>query len=170
MLSRISVSLDFRNWYEFAQSVPTRAGRYRQMADNLAVKEVRLGEGTRAERFVLCHNPEAAERDRQVRTNLLAYLEQRIGGSDGWPQRRRDELLGELRRTPALYRLLRRTKGGLLRIDKAAIEREERLDGKWLLRSSDESLSAADLALAYKQLQQTERGWRDMKGALVGVQ
>ena len=41
-----------------------------------------------------------------------------------------------------------------------------RLDGKWLLRTSDETLSAADLAAAYKQLYQVERGWLDMKGAL----
>jgi len=33
-------------------------------------------------------------------------------------------------------------------------------------RTSDESLSAEDLALAYKQLCQVERGWRDLKGAL----
>jgi len=148
------------------RAVLARAGRYATVADNLSVKEVRLGEGVRAERFVLCHNPEAAERDRQVRANLLAYLTERIAGSDGWQQRRRDELVGELRTTPALYRLLRRTKQGKLRIDKAAVEREERLDGKWLLRSSDESLSAADLAIAYKQLCQIERGWRDLKGAL----
>ena len=148
------------------QSVLARAGRYRQVADNLQVKEVRLGEGVRAARFVLCHNPEAAARDRQVRENLIAYLEEHIAGSDGWEQRRRDELVGELRATPALARLLRRTKQGKLRLDAAAVAREERLDGKWLLRSSDETLSAADLATAYKQLQQIERGWRDLKGAL----
>jgi len=46
------------------------------------------------------------------------------------------------------------------------VKREARLDGKWLLRTSDETLTAADLAAAYKQLYQVERGWRDMKGAL----
>ena len=130
-----------------AQAVLARAGRYRQVAGNLSVKEVRLGDGVRAERFVLCHNPEAAARDAQVREHLLAYLQQRIAGSDAWPQRRRDELLGELRSTPALARLLRRTPRGLL-------------------RSSDETLSVADLAVAYRQLYQIERGWRDLKGAL----
>jgi hypothetical protein len=148
------------------QAVLARAGRYRTVAGDLAVKEVRLGDGLRSERFVLCHNPEAAARDAQVRQNLLVYLERRIAGSDGWPQRRRDELVGELRATPALARLLRRTKRGLLRIDAAAIAAEARLDGKWLLRSSDETLTAADLAAAYRQLYQIERGWRDFKGAL----
>ena len=46
------------------------------------------------------------------------------------------------------------------------MKREARLDGKWLLRTSDETLTAEDLALAYKQLYQVERGWRDMKEAL----
>ena len=143
-----------------------RAGRYQKVAGNLEVKEVRLGEGLRAPRFVMVHNPEAAERDAHVRENLIAYLAEQIAGSDEWPQRRRDELVGTLRTRPGLYRLLRRTKQGLLRLDQAAVKREARLDGKWLLRTSDESLTAADLAAAYKQLYQVERGWRDMKGSL----
>jgi IS4 transposase len=149
-----------------ARAALSRAGRYRQVAGNLAVKEVRIGDGARAQRFVVCHNPEAAERDRQVRGNLIAYLESQIAGSDAWPRARRDELVGALRTRPALYRLLRRTKEGLLRLDRAAVKREARLDGRWLLRTSDETLSAADLAAAYRQLYQVERGWRDLKGAL----
>ena len=143
-----------------------RAGRYQTVAGNLRVKEVRLGDGAREERFVVCHNPEAAERDRRVRENLVAYLEGQIAGSDEWSRRRRDEFVGTLRTRPGLARLLRRTKEGLLRLDGAAIKREGKLDGKWLLRTSDETLSAADLAAAYRQLYQVERGWRDMKGAL----
>ena len=149
-----------------AREALARAGRYRKVAGNLEVKEVRLGEGLRDARFVVVHNPEAAERDARVRENLTRYLEEQIAGSDAWPQRRRDELVGTLRTRPGLFRLLRRTKAGLLRLDRAAASREARLDGKWLLRTSDESLTAEDLALAYKQLYQVERGWRDMKGAL----
>ena len=149
-----------------ARTALSRAGRYQKVAGNLEVKEVRLGDGARAQRFVVCHNPEAAARDAQVRGNLVAYLEEQIAGSDSWSRRRRDELVGALRTRPALYRLLRRTKEGKLRLDRAAIKRDERLDGKWLLRTSDETLSAADLAAAYRQLYQVERGWRDLKGAL----
>ena len=149
-----------------ARAALARAGRYQRVAGNLEVKEVRLGAGARAERFVICHNPEAAARDREVRGNLVAYLESQIAGSDAWPRVRRDELFGALRTRPGLFRLLRRTKEGKLRLDRAAVAREERLDGKLLLRTSDETLSAADLALAYKQLYQVERGWRDLKGAL----
>ena len=67
---------------------------------------------------------------------------------------------------PGLRRYLRRTERGLLRVDAAAAQREAHLDGKWLLRTSDVTLTPADLAAAYKQLLAVERGWRDMKGAL----
>ena len=67
---------------------------------------------------------------------------------------------------PGLRRYLRRTAGGLLRVDAATVKRETHLDGKWLLRTSDTTLTPDDLAAAYKQLLQVERGWRDLKGAL----
>jgi hypothetical protein len=151
-----------------------RAGRYRTVAGNLRVKEVAVApgghgdgdEGMRAARFVVCHNPEQGERDQQVRANLVAYLEALIAGSDGWTTRRRDELVGSLKTKPGLRRYLRRTASGLLRVDAAAIKRESHLDGKWLLRTSDVTLTPEDLAAAYKQLLQVERGWRDMKGSL----
>ena len=43
----------------------SRQGRYQQIADNLRVKEVRISDH---ERFVICHNPDGAERDAAVRT------------------------------------------------------------------------------------------------------
>jgi hypothetical protein len=155
-----------RNANGEAKAALSRAGRYHVAAGNLSVKEVRVGTGARSQRFVVCHNPEAAERDRQVRANLVAYLESQIAGSDGWSKARRDELAGKLRTTPALWRLVRRIKDGRFRVDKAAIAREAKLDGRWLLRTSDDSLTPSDLAAAYKQLLEVERGWRDMKGAL----
>ena len=110
--------------------------------------------------------PRSRERDREVRANLVAYVKGEIEGSDGWTKSRRDELAGRLRTTPALWRLLRRLGDGRFRIDKAAIAKEAKLDGKWLLRTSDDTLTPTDLALAYKQLLEVERGWRDMKGSL----
>ncbi len=144
------------------------------MAGNLRVKEVAVApggggdgdEGARAQRFVVCHNPEQADRDAVVRDRLVRHLEELMAGSDGWTPRRRDEFVGSLKSKPGLRRYLRRTGSGLLRIDAAAIKHEAHLDGKWLLRTSDATLSPEDLAAAYKQLLQVERGWRDMKGAL----
>jgi hypothetical protein len=149
-----------------ARTALARPGRYHLVEGNLSVKEVRVGDGARSQRFVVCVNPEAKARDEIVRANLLAYLDKRIAGSDQWSRQRRDELVGELRATPGLARFLRRTTDHKLRLDKAAIRRDAHFDGKWLIRTSDDTLSPTDLALAYKQLYQVERGWRDLKGAL----
>ena len=163
-----------RNTNGEAAAALARPGRYRTVAGNLRVKEVAVApggkgdgdEGARAQRFVVCHNPEQAQRDETVRGQLVAHLQSLIEGSDSWTERRRDEFVGSLKTKPGLRRYLRRTNGGLLRVDAAAMKRESHLDGKWLLRTSDSTLTAEDLAAAYKQLLQVERGWRDMKGAL----
>ena len=144
----------------------SRQGRYHVVAGNLQVKEVRVGEGARAQRFVVCVNPDAKARDEIVRANLVAYLEKRIAGSDDWSRERRDELVGELRTTPGLARFLRRTKDHKLGIDKAAIARDAHFDGTWCIETSDDSLTPTDLAKAYKQLYQVERGWGDLKSSL----
>jgi len=163
-----------RNTNSEAAAALARPGRYRSVAGNLRVKEVAVApggngdgdQGARAQRFVVCHNPEPADRDEAVRGRLVAHLEQLMAGSDGWTERRRDEFVGSLKTKPGLRRYLRRTLTGLLRVDAAAIKREQHLDGKWLLRTSDPTLTPDDLAAAYKTLLQVERGWRDMKGAL----
>jgi hypothetical protein len=155
-----------------AAAALARPGRYHDVADNLRVKEIRVApgggnnEGVRAERFVVCHNPDAAGRDTAVRERLIEHLSGLIEGSDTWSKRKRDEFVGSLKGKPGLRRLLRRTKAGLLRIDRAAAAREAHYDGKWLLRTSDLTLTAEDLAAAYKQLLAVERGWRDCKSSL----
>ena len=58
---------------------------------------------------------------------------------------------------------LKQLANGRLRIDRAKIRREQRLDGKWLLLSNDLSLSPEDIALGYKQLLRVERSFRRLK-------
>jgi hypothetical protein len=146
-----------------AKAALSRAGRYKEVAAGLRVKEVRISEG---ERFVVCHNPQGAVRDAAVRARLLARLTEMIAGADKLSPSKRAELRGVISTKPGLARFLRTTAGGLLRVDEGAIKAEEKLDGKYLLRSSDPTLSAEDIALGYKQLWQIERGWRDMKQVL----
>ena len=163
-----------RNTNNEAAAALARAGRYHTVADNLRVKEVTVAPGgdgdgdggARTQRFVICHNPEQGTRDAAVRERLTAHLTELMAGSDDWSARRRDEFVGSLKNKPGLRRYLRRTPAGLLRIDAAKVKAEAHLDGKWLLRTSDVTLTPDDLAAAYKQLLQVERGWRDMKGAL----
>ena len=144
----------------------SRQGRYRTVADNLRVKEVRVDNGAARDRFVICHNPDAATRDAAVRDQIVARLTERIAGSDTLAARKRAELAGRLKTKPAFARFLRTTPGGLLRIDRAKVRADANFDGKFLLRTSDESLTAADIAQGYKGLYEAERGWRDLKSTI----
>ena len=143
-----------------------RQGRYHVVDGGLRVKEVRVDDGTARDRFVICHNPDRARRDEVIREQILARLSEKIAGSDTLTAGKRSELYGALHAKPAYGRLLRQTKTGKLRIDRAAVTKEAGLDGKFLLRTSDESLSATDIALGYKALYEAERGWRDMKSTI----
>lgn len=114
------------------------------MAGNLRIKEVkpRHEQGVLADRFVVCHHPEQAERDAAVRERMLVLLAEKIDSSDALSKTKRAELRGKISTMPGLNRYLRVTASGLLRTDAAAVRRESHLDGKWLLRSSDPSLTS----------------------------
>ncbi len=142
----------------------SRQGRYQQAAGNLQVKEVRIADA--GDRFIICYNPDAAERDAAIRAELTGKLEELIAGSDKLTATKRAELRGKISTMPGLNRFPRVTGGGLLRIDRTKARAEENLDGKYLLRCADPKMSAEDIALGYKQLLEVERGWRDMKSAL----
>jgi IS4 transposase len=146
-----------------ATAALSRQGRYQHVRDNLQVKEVKIAED---ERFVICNNPEQAERDAALREVMVAKLTAMITDTDRISVTKRAELRGRISTMPGLNRFLRVTPGGLLRIDKRKISTEANLDGKYLLRCSDPNLSAEDIALGYKQLLQVELGWRDMKTTL----
>jgi Transposase DDE domain len=146
-----------------ADAALSRQGRYQNVRDNLQVKEVRLAPDLADDRFVVCYNPAEAERDAATRARHVAALTDLIDGTDTLPRSKRDELAGVISTKPYLKRYLRRTPGGLLRVDQSAIAREANLDGKYLLRTSDPTLSTEDIALGYKQLLEVERGWRTIK-------
>ncbi|MGH9116128.1 MAG: IS1634 family transposase, partial [Acidimicrobiales bacterium] len=132
-----------------AAAALARPGRYHPVAGNLRVKEIRVDGGTARDRFVICHNPEAARRDQTVRDQLVTRLRQLLEGSDRLAARERAELAGRFKTKPAFNRFLRTTPAGGLRVDQAAGRRDAHFDGKFLLRTSDESLTAADVAEGY---------------------
>jgi hypothetical protein len=133
-----------------AKQVLSRPGRYQPVADNLEVKEVRLGD----RRYVVCRNPIEARQDAADREALLAKLRRTLE-HDG-PK----AVVGNR----GYARYLRIAKGAVT-LDETAIEREARLDGKFALTTSTE-LSAAEVALAYKSLWRVERAFRSLKSAL----
>ena len=148
-----------------ADRVIGRRGRYRQVAENLQVKEVVVGEGERRRRYAVCFNPREAERQRRHRAKVLAELEAELASlrpSEGGHRKR----ACELRASGRYGRYVRLTKTGLLRINRAKVKAAERLDGKFVVHSNDDTLQAEDMALGYKQLQRVEQAWRRLKSGL----
>jgi len=70
-----------------ARAALARQGRYRSVRDNLRVKEVDLGPG--GKRFVVCHNPTEAERDRAERDDQLARIEAELARIEALRERER---------------------------------------------------------------------------------
>src|SRR5664279_4891050 len=58
-----------------AQAALSRQGRYQTVKDNLRVKEVMVGDGDAAKRFIVCHNPGEAERDQHTRDQTITRLQ-----------------------------------------------------------------------------------------------
>jgi hypothetical protein len=163
-----------------AQAALSRQGRYRQVRDNLRVKEVTLNDESGV-RWIVCHNPNEADRDAARRTEALQRLTaelERIKQARARDAQRRKagkkapadavHVKAEcaLRDHPTLGRWLRQLSSGRLVLDNKKIAAEQRLDGKYLLSTSDPDLSAEDVALGYKNLLEAERGFRDLKSTL----
>ena len=138
-------------------------GRFKVIADNLHIKEVFVGEGTGRRRYVIAYNPQQAELDRINREQIIERLSCEL------------EVLNRKNKTKAQCKLLlhrsmgryvKELKSGKLKIDKAKVKQDEKLDGKYLLSTSDLHLSAEDIALGYKQLLEVERAFRTLKSTL----
>ncbi|HTJ36763.1 MAG TPA: IS1634 family transposase [Dactylosporangium sp.] len=170
-----------RDGNRLVEAVLSRPGRYQHVRDNLRVKEVRL-DGQDA-RFVICHNPGQAQRDQQHRDEAIARIqaelariaEQRArdaGRPSGDRTRARNEAAHvraecALRDHPTLGRWLVQQPNGRLKVNAAKVRAEARLDGKYLIATSDPHISAEDVALGYKNLLEAERGFQDLKAQLL---
>jgi hypothetical protein len=145
--------------------------------DDLRLKDVTLN-GEAGVRWIVCHNPVEADRDAARRTEALTRLSAELeriktaratdapaaqGRQEGVQRGRARQGRVRAARPPTLGRWLRQLSSGRLVLDRKKIAAEERLDGKYLLSSSDPDLSAEDVALGYKNLLEAERGFHDLQ-------
>ena len=139
------------------------------MRDNLRVKEVIVGDGERRQRYVVCHNPTEETRQREHRAKLVGELEAELASMQQPKTGRHSKRACELLASARYGKYLRQLATGQLRIDRGAIQEAERYDGKWVVTSNDDTLTAEDFALGYKQLLRVEQCWRQMKSGLACV-
>jgi hypothetical protein len=142
--------------------VLTRPGRYKPVADNLQVKEVVVGDGERRKRYVLCLNPEEAERERAHREQVLKELSAELSllrEREADHPKAACELLASRR----YGRYLTTDYTGRPRLDAAKVKAAEKFDGKFVVITNDDTLSAEDIALGYKGGWIIESCFRRMK-------
>jgi transposase len=117
-------------------------------------------------RYILVRNPKEAKRQKAKRDKIIAELEQELSHLKNLPEAEHTKAVCVLVSHPTYGRYLTNTRKGKPRINKAKICEEERYDGKYLLRTPDDTLSPEDVALGYKQLVDVERAFRTLKSEL----
>ena len=155
-----------RSGMEHVEQALSRPGRFKPVADNLEIKEVVVGDGEARIRYVLARNPKEALRDKEKRELILSRIKEelaKLGDLGGEPH---CKACCELIAHKSYGRYLKMDEQGQPHIDKAKVKAEERLDGKYLIRTSDDTLSPVDVALGYKQLYQVENALRTLKTTL----
>ena len=161
-LGKYILAMPMAKLKEVQQEVLTRAGRFTKVNDNLEVKEVVVGDGERRRRYVLCRNKREARRQARHRQDILEGLRLELEALERNPDdhpKRACQLLASKR----YGRYLRKTPTGKLRIDAKAIKRAEKMDGKYVLLTNDDTLHTEDVATGYKALMIIEACFRRMK-------
>jgi len=143
-----------------------RPGRYREVRENLRTKEIIVGDGEARSRYVLVHNPVEARRQKAKRDEKIEELKAKLSQIRDLPRDQHTKAICELVSHRTYGRYLRDTKAGIPKINMARVREEERYDGKYLLKTSDDTISAEDVALGYKQLMDVERAFRTLKSQL----
>ena len=147
------------------EQVLARAGRYRTVTQRLQIKEVVIGDGERRLRYVLCFNPEEATRQQRHRQYLVKEIEAELAAMGDAARDVQSKRVAALRSSSRYGKYLVLGDKGLA-LDAKAIKAAEHYDGKFIVHGNDDTLSAQDMALGYKQLMRVEQAWRDMKSTL----
>ncbi|MDP4029707.1 MAG: IS1634 family transposase [Gallionella sp.] len=159
------LAMPMRRSDEVTEEVLSRPGRHRAVADNLKIKEVVAGDGEKRRRYTVCFNPLEAKRQKAHREDLLGELEAEQASLSDLAGAGHTKRVCALRTSARYGRLLKETKRGLA-IDRQAAAELERFEGKFVMHSNDDTLTAEDMALGYKQQQRVEEAWRTMKCGL----
>ena len=143
-----------------------RPGRYKDITEDLKVKEVTVGDGEARTRYVLVLNSEEAKKDKKQREEIISEIKDSLEHLRQLPEEQHTKKMCELRSHKVFGKYLRQLKDGRLKLDKGQIREEEKYDGKYILKTSDDTLSVRDIVLGYRQLFQIEDAFRTIKSEL----
>ncbi len=155
-----------RDNQEVHKEVLAKRGKFTAIRENLEIKEVIVGDGERRRRFILVHNPEEAKKDKATRERILKKIDEALKSIGEQKGKCHKKAVCSLLSHRTMGRYLRQLKTGLIRIDKGKIKEETHLDGKYIISTSDDTLTPEDVVLGYKQLMEVERAFRTLKTTL----
>ncbi len=139
------------------EQVLARGGRYRMVEPGndrksaLKVKEVEF-EGRR---YIICLNEVQARKDAHDREAIVEALRKKLKQGD-------KSLVGN----KGFRKYVKTPENSRFSIDEKKIHAESRFDGKWVLTTDKENISAEDVAKQYKLLWMVENIFRTMKSGL----
>lgn len=142
-------------------------GPYTEIKQNLLAKEIILGNGEKRKRLVLVKNIAEEQRAQTVRQSLIAAIESKLEHANRNHSSAHTKEICELKSHAVYSRYIKELKNGQLKLNKSRIAADRRFDGKFLIETSDDTLSLTDVVLGYKQLHDVEQAFRSLKTTLV---
>ena len=119
-----------------------------------------VGEGERRRRCVAWFNPREAERQRNHRTQVLTELEAELATMRECSRGEHSKRVCGLRASGRYGRYIRVTGTGRAVIDRAKVKAAERLDGKFVVHSNDDTLELAQARRGRTAAEQRSSAWQ----------
>jgi len=144
--------------------------KFEKVKDNLFVKELK---GEDKIRFIVCYNPVVAEKTKQNRKGHIKYSNEFLENLKNFPKRGRPRKKDKLKKyiekslskkgTLKFYHIEYNQNSFEYSLNSENIQKEEKLDGIFILQTNSFSLSPSEIAIGYKTLAEVEYAFRNIK-------
>lgn len=152
---------------EVKEEVLARPGRFKVIAENLQAKEVIVGDGERRRRNIVCYNPRVAKRPRQRREQVIKELEMKLNQH---PDHRPTARWAINLMASGRYKRYLTIVNNCICLDRQAVQDAASYDGRWVLITSDDTITLEDAASGYNGLLVIERCFRTMKSTRIKLE
>jgi transposase len=148
------------------EQVMSRKGPYTDIQDHLSAREVTVGNGEKRKRLVLVLNSEEEKRHQAIRQEIIDAVEKKMAVLNKRKSKNHNKAICNLKSHPVYGKYVKELTDGRLKIDLKKVKLESRYDGKFLIETSDDTLSISDIVIGYKQLNDVEKAFRTLKTSL----
>ena len=160
------VGRKLKNGEKEAKAALSQRGPYTEINEKLFAKEIILGNGEKRKRLVLVKNLEEEKRQAIVRQEILETIEEKISEMNNRRDRSHTKEVCDLKSHAVYGKYIKELADGRLKVNKTKAAADGKFDGKFLIETSDDTLSVEDVVFGYKQLYDVEHAFRSLKTTL----